>query len=637
VGALVVVALGTVAGCGDGFASADCHESHTCGAAGDGAGGALDGSDTTAAGAGGSDGTSLGGAAPVAGAADSVAGAGGADTGCKIDAECSNDVAEDGAEVCDNGECLAGNAPPIVVSATPADEAVDVEPDTSVVIEFSEPLDPTTVTATTIQVLDGTTAVPGKLVYADGKVTFTPTAPLTLLAPYTLSVTTGVTDAEGTPLLTELSSTFQVRDGAWKTIDVVKDDITGMSDALPMTSSGRTLVAWNGSGPNRCPATARWYLRGVATTMVETFPVAGQAECEHISSGANDAGAAAVVWTSPTVGQGVTVQQYRDNAWLADAGSVSKNISSAYFRLVLAPSGATTVFEHDPYTGSVAWTTDAAGKWPATGNALSTHPAQGPTSAVIDSQGNGLAVWRAKAQTEPKLGRVVASRWSSATGKWAKAADLPGSVTATDTAERGNPVVALDSQGDGLALWVDTLPSGKLMASRFVQSAWTQPESISGALAVDAFWDAPGYALAFDGQAFVAAWTAQEGGESYAYTARYDLKTGWDPYQKQQISAADGTSATAPLLVSDGRGNLLLVYAKGAAPTYTLVYQRYAAGAWSAIKPVPGGTLSSQDLHTSEYRLALSASSNGLASLAWANYDYTGDSPMAGIRLASFY
>lgn len=640
VGAVAAATLGAAVGCGDGFASSDCRENHTCAAAAgeSGVSGASDG-------AGGSEATTLGGSAAIAGASDGLAGAGGA-SGCRVDLDCSNDNAEDGAETCDDGTCLPGNPPPAIVSFTPKSDAVEVEPDTSVVIEFSEPLDPETVTPANIRVQDGTTVLPGALAYADGKVTFTPDSPLTLLAPYTLSVTTGVADAEGAPLLTELSSTFQVRDGAWKTIDVVKGEITGMSDALPMTSTGRTLVAWNGSGFDRCPATAKWFLRGEADVdMVRSFPTNGQPECEQLSSSANAAGIAGVVWVSPNSGQGVTVQQYRAGGWLSSATLLVKNPSAQRPRLAVAPSGAMTVFEHDTTTGSFVWTTDVEGNWPATGQLpgtgapLSKHLARSQTSAVFDSQGKGWAVWKAQASDEKELERIVASRLATANGKWAAATDLPGSVAAappdasSGAPRRGAPVVALDSQGEPLVLWVDGDAQGKLMASRFVQSAWTAPESISGALVVDAFYEPP--ALAFDGQAFVAAWTAQEAGEYYAYTARYDLKTGWDAYQKQQTVAADGSiAAKMPRLVSDGRGNLLLVYAKGEGSSFELLYQRYANETWGSINPVPGGAVSSPDFEAKT--LALSMSSNGLAALAWADYGSPNDF-ISSVRLASFY
>jgi hypothetical protein len=172
------------------------------------------------------------------------------------------------------------------------------------------------------------------------------------------------------------------------------------------------------------------------------------------------------------------------------------------------------------------------------------------------------------------------------------------------------------------------------MASRYAQATgWAEPESISGVPVVSQANDPP--ALAFDGQAFVAAWTAQDAGKRYAYTARYDLKTGWDAYEKQQTTAADGTSAaTMPRLVSDGRSNLLLVFAQGTAPTFTLMSQRYSHKAWGAIKALPSGTISDQNFED-QHRLPLSMSMNGLAALAWTNADSV--NYVRTVRLASFF
>jgi hypothetical protein len=207
--AAATMVLGPVA-CGDGFSSEDCKASRTCmGAAGT--------ESSADGGAGGDEQTGNGGADNAAGSSN------GGTTSCKDDADCSNDDPSDGEEVCDESVCAAGNPPPAVVMVTPQDQAVDVPLDSEIVIEFSEPLDPDSVTSKTIQILDGTTEVPGQLAYADGTVRFTPDAELALVGPYTITVSTDVTDVEGAPLLDEFTAQFSTRDGAWTTIDAVKD------------------------------------------------------------------------------------------------------------------------------------------------------------------------------------------------------------------------------------------------------------------------------------------------------------------------------------------------------------------------------------------------------------------------------
>jgi hypothetical protein len=175
-----------------------------------------------------------------------------------------------------------------------------------------------------------------------------------------------------------------------------------------------------------------------------------------------------------------------------------------------------------------------------------------------------------------------------------------------------------------------------LMANRFSLASWEDAEPISGELTVDLsdiHDHAP--ALVFDGQTFVAAWTALDAGKRYVFTARYDAKTGWGQYERQQKAASDGTSAPImPALVSDGRGNLLLVFAKGATgATYSRVYQRFSNDAWGPITALPDGAMNSEDI-SNHRSLPLAISTNGLAAIAWSHYD---DNFTFSVHLASFF
>jgi hypothetical protein len=637
-----LAALTMAVACGDAFGDGnDCKASRTCaetggdsGSEGGSAGGPASGA-TAGQGEGGDGTTAQGGDGGAAGGAAGAAGAAGAfDGGCRAAADCSNDDPADGEEVCNNRQCVAGNPPPTVVSVSPKDAAVDIELDAKVAIKFSEPLDAKTVTPATVRVLDGKTVVPGSLQYANDTVTFTPTSPLALLAPYTVVVTTGVEDAEGAPLLSEYTSEFSTRDGAWKTVDAANGSFWALSDGLPISAEGDVLVAWAGMGNQNCPVTATWLRRGMATS-TKVFDADLSSDCGWVSSGGNAAGVASVVWNIPNSAHGTYAQQYRAGAWQANPSLVSKDTHGHDLHVAVAPSGVVTLFEQGDGDSEI-WRTDAAGKWPTMGNVLSSAFSNGRVSVAYDPEGNGFAVWH----SIPSVGgieRIVVSRFDAASGKWSTATDLPGSVAATaptGDALRGIPVVAVDNEGGAMALWVNASVDGKLMASRYSPSTgWDAPEPISGTLVVESRYERP--ALVFDGEVFVAAWTALEAGKRYTFTARYEATTGWGAYAKQQVTAADGTSALKmPRLVSDDRGSSLLVFAKGAAPTFSLVYQRYAHGAWNAIKAVPGGTVANQSFENNVSILALSMNDSGLAALSWGNYE---DNRISAIRLASFY
>ena len=64
------------------------------------------------------------------------------------------------------------------------------------------------------------------------------------------------------------------------------------------------------------------------------------------------------------------------------------------------------------------------------------------------------------------------------------------------------------------------------------------------------------------------------------------------------------------------------------------MYQRFAAGTWGAINALPGGSITDGAFLIAS-ALPMSMNANGMAALAWANYDAS--NVITGIRLASFY
>jgi hypothetical protein len=281
--------------------------------------------------------------------------------------------------------------------------------------------------------------------------------------------------------------------------------------------------------------------------------------------------------------------------------------------------------------------TDETGKWAAAPDVLSTSTATMVEPEVLfDAAGNGLAVWRARSGAN--LEQISYSRFSAQSGKWATAALLPGSQgIATGVAyERGAPALALDGEGNAVVLWVSrdgTAGTEDLMASRLdTGGTWESLGEVAPSLLARPTYDAPG--LVFDGTAFVAAFTASDGQALNTYTARFDLKRGkWTAPERRQAAGDAASAARMPRLVTDPRGNLLLVWVTGTGPSFNLVYQRYADGAWSDTTPVPGGTVLNENFAASNYAMPLSISDNGMAALAWGNYD----PGLVKVRLASFF
>ena len=143
------------------------------------------------------------------------------------------------------GETFTGGAPPVldgppeVLQVNPADAEADVDPIGTMALRFSEGLDEATVTSDNIQLLDGGSAVDGKLTYSGVVSTFTPKRRLSLLATYDVSVTTGVTDVGGNPLKEPFASSFTVRDGEWTAQGSIFTDAT-----IAAPSASTAALTW---------------------------------------------------------------------------------------------------------------------------------------------------------------------------------------------------------------------------------------------------------------------------------------------------------------------------------------------------------------------------------------------------------
>lgn len=629
-----LLALG-VAACGDDFTSEDCRASHTCPVSGGGA--AAEGSGDAGSGAMDAGGASSSGDAG-SGAAEGPGGS--SASGCTAAEQCDNGDPADGQEVCgDDGVCAPGNSPPTVLSVSPEADTVGVEPDATVVIKFSEPLDGATVTAESVRLHDGETVIEGELTYADSQVTFTPAAPLALLADYSVTITTAVTDAEGAPLLDEHASTFTTRDGAWSTVDAASGHIYIFPEVLPIAGNGDVLVSWvPQSTPGvYCPVSARWFNRGEGLGSTTFTQQEGIVECREIASGANAQGVAAVAWTERFEQQ--YVQQYRAGEWPATVGPAVSSYSNANggstssYAVGVAPSGAVSFLQHRSPSGTYVRRTNANGSWVgAWVDIAEDHAGRSVPRIAFDGEGNGFAAWRAETAGSAGVDEALVARYTAADG-WEQAIPLPGSVADSENLnqERGAPAIAVDDAGGAMALWLREdvgTGTGSMVSSRFTAAGgWEAPVVVSGTLALANMPEAPG--LVFDGERYMGAFTAADG---IVYSAAYEIEAGnWTSYEPR---SGDGALKRMPGLGVDAHGNLLLTWLQsGAQPPGALFFARYdaRAGEWSDAQAIAGGTVKG----SSGMPTAPAVAANGQAALMWVDQDTQGQP--AKIRLASFY
>jgi hypothetical protein len=97
---------------------------------------------------------------------------------------------------------------PMVTSTNPANNSTQVAINRMVVVEFSEPMDISTITGLTFTLNQGSTSVPGIVTYTGTSATFTPTTDLSLSKIYSGTITTGVKNEAGVAMLSNHTFIF---------------------------------------------------------------------------------------------------------------------------------------------------------------------------------------------------------------------------------------------------------------------------------------------------------------------------------------------------------------------------------------------------------------------------------------------
>ena len=159
---------------------------------------------------------------------------------------------------------VPGKRPPRVVRTHPPRGKRDVALNTRILVVFSEPINVSTLTETSFELLQGTVRVAGQLAFADSAhltAVFTPAAPLREDAEYHVIATQDIRDVDGEALETPLETEFRtvptaatlsgrIAFATWSTISVINTDGTGRASVIDDDGQGWTYMspAWSPDG-----------------------------------------------------------------------------------------------------------------------------------------------------------------------------------------------------------------------------------------------------------------------------------------------------------------------------------------------------------------------------------------------------
>ena len=169
------------------------------------------------------------------------------------------------------------NTPPTVTGTSPVSGATSVPTNSVITANFSEAINPATLTSATFKVSSGTpsTEVSGNVAAsADNRsATFTPAAPLVVITTYTAKLTTGITDTAGVTLASNNAWNFTTGTAADTTLPLLSTHTPAANATLQEVST--TIISATFSKPINC-----------ATVSTDSFqvlegnvPVPGFTEC----------------------------------------------------------------------------------------------------------------------------------------------------------------------------------------------------------------------------------------------------------------------------------------------------------------------------------------------------------------------
>lgn len=418
-----------------------------------------------------------------------------------------------------SGKCVVDTVAPMIVSRSPDDAATDVGTAINITVEFSEPIDPATLSTNSFKVTQGASVVEGTYAASGNTAVFQSSTRLAPNASYNVALSTDIADHAGNKLSAGSTWTFSTRSGGWQAPVVLKTDPNAETDDLitNFDDAGHGAAVW----------------------------------AMHPCSGSTCDTGSATIWASV----------YKAGAWSTPA-SLS---TSPYVVLpnitVDALGNATAIWFEFSSTSDTSASLMAShysnGSWSspvAAGQDLGGNPIFRP-SLDADAMGNVIAVWQQRLAT-PDLW------WAkmSGNGTWAAAARLENAPEAAYS-----PVVGVAP--DGTAVTAYEQPQGAVRTARYSAGSWGTSvpikSGISGygnvrvaadgsmhviwASATDLWWTRYSNAwsnataidnstdmmyfgtdLAFDasGQG-IAVWSQGAAAQQDAYYAIYDPSTGW--------------------------------------------------------------------------------------------------------------
>lgn len=169
---------------------------------------------------------------------------------------------------------IADVTAPVVSSVVPANNSTAVVTSTKATVTFSEALNPSTVTAATFTLKQGSTAVPGAVSYTGTTATFTPATALSAGLIYIATITSGVKDVAGNALATPYVWSFTTAGGVDVTAPTVLS-VVPVNAATTAATTTKVTVTFSEAMDAATITTSAFTLKQGTTSVAGTVTYSG--------------------------------------------------------------------------------------------------------------------------------------------------------------------------------------------------------------------------------------------------------------------------------------------------------------------------------------------------------------------------
>lgn len=472
---------------------------------------------------------------------------------------------------------------------SPYNGQTDVEPDVVIRAAFNRDMWADSFSSGSLTLSSGSSSVSGTVSFDSGlnMVSFTSSTSLAYSTTYYASLSSTISDSLGNNFY-GYSWSFTTRAGGWGTAELIESDNSGAAQRphIAADSSGNAMAVWHQSDGTRKNIWACYYKAGSGWQTPEKLEFDDTADALYPRVAFDNSGNAIAVWYQTE--SGATYSNIWSNRYVSGSGwGTAEKIDSEDLGAASNPQIAFdgsdngfAVWQQSGGTYENIWSNRyTAGSGWGTAEKLETddyNNAQNP-KIVADSSGNAIAVWQ-QLETSALYVNIWGNRYNS--GAWGTAQI----IDSEDLGDAQTPEINFDTSGNAIVVWSQSDGTRyNIWSNRYASSgSWGTAQLIESDNTSSAL--GPKVALDSSGNG-IAVWYQSDGTRNNIWSNRYDSSGSWGSAQLLEYDDTD--EAIEPDLAIDSYGNAIAVWSQADGIRHNIWANRYSYNAgWGTAEQI---------------------------------------------------